>query len=290
MGIIMNNFEHQLRKAAQFEKEEKYLHAVQIYLQLYDLPEYRRSVTLRLASMYDKLNNFQSSVSIIEKYLEEQPQDDEVRKFFAQILIHNFHYDMAIDVLSSLPRAEHSDIFYLMGIANFHMSNFEIAKINFEEFIAKNKTSELVPESYLYIAKANIELGNLDEALRSAKSSEWFFNRNYDLFLTLATIYYYKEMYFHAHESILKALKLNPKEPAIKGMAGKILFQMGEFEKAETVLREFIVMDNSDTEMYLLLGKVCLKNNKKKDAEAFFNTALELDPNNSAAKEGKNLC
>ncbi|MFH1194583.1 MAG: tetratricopeptide repeat protein [bacterium] len=286
----MNNFEHQLRKATQFEKEGKYLHAIQIYLQMFELPEYKRSATLRLASIYDKLNNFQSSVSIIEKYLDEEPHDDEIRKFFAQILIRNFHYDKALDVLSALPRTEHNDIFYLMGVSNFHLMNFEIAKINFEDFIAKNKTSELVPESYLYIAKANIELGNLDEALRSAKSSEWFLNRNHELYLTLATIYYYKEMYFHAHESILKSLKLNPKEPGIKSMAGKILFRMGEFEKAEKYLREYVEVENSDSDIYSLLGKVCLKNNKKKDAESFFSIALELDPHNSAAKEGKNLC
>jgi Tfp pilus assembly protein PilF len=47
--------------------------------------------------------------------------------------------------------------------------------------------------------------------------------------------------------------------------------------------------DEPSPEAYSILGWVCLKNSKQKDAEEYFGKALSIEPNNKSALKGKNM-
>lgn len=59
---------------------------------------------------------------------------------------------------------------------------------------------------------------------------------------------------------------------------------------AEKNFRECISGDKATSETYSYLGLACLNANKKEDAHNYFNIALDLDPANEIAIEGKRKC
>ena len=286
----MNEAEFKLKKAIEFEEAGQLLHALQFYLPLLSNAKMKRTASMRIAGIYERLNNINSAVSIIQDYIDNNDEDIHVLRFYCHLLLRNELYDQALDVLSSLSAEDHPEVLFLSGLANFSISEYEIAKINFETFANENQGSDLLPDSYLYLSKINIRQNNLDKALTYAKKSQELLNQNYDVHLTLAIIYYLKEMYLHSYDSIQKAKRLNQDDPKLAEWTGKILFKLGEFEKAEQLLRNFISKTNSSSEVYSLLGLTCLKANKYDDAEEFFNMALKLNPKNEIAIEGLKKC
>ncbi|MFC2133237.1 tetratricopeptide repeat protein [Bacteroidota bacterium] len=286
----MNEFEFKLKSALEYEKEGKLLHAVQVLTPLLNEENSRRTACIRLAGIYEKLNNVTAASEILNSYLNDKPEDDNVRKFFGQFLIKHSLYEEALDILSSLPVELHQEIYFLLGIANFYLNDYKIAKINFDTFIKKNSKSDLLPEAYLYLAKTYSELGQFDEAMKIARESEKLFSFNYEVHLTLAVIYFHKKMYYHAKDAVKKALSMNEEDALLLEWAGKIFFKLGEFEETEKYLRLCIEYPNPSSETLSLLGLACLNTNKLSDASIFFDESLKINPRNREAIEGKIRC
>ena len=260
----MEQVEYKLQLAEDFEKEGKYLHALQIYYSLFHRKEFKRTAIVKLSSLYEKMDKADQAVKLFESYLLDN-FDVEMRKYFSHYLIQNLKYTKAIEVLQYVSKEDNPEVYFLSGLASYKLGDYEIAKINFSEFTRKNRKSDLLPEAYLYLSKAYRHLNQYDSALENAKYSELIWNNNFELYLNMAKIYFYKKMYFHAFESITKAIKLNNIEPSLLKWAGKILYFMDEYEKAEDYLRKFVNHCNEDPEIYALLGNVCLKNKKPND-------------------------
>ena len=286
----MNQTENKLRMASQFEDEKKYLHALQIYGPLINDEQYKKIACLRLSNIYEKLNNSKKARQLLQCYCETETDDYSVKKYFAHFLLRHKLYEECLNVLSSIPKEENNELFFLSGYANYNLGEFEIAKINFNSFIESEKKSELLFEAHHYLAKVFLNQGKLEEAERSTANSEKLFTQNPDLKLTQAIIYFYKEMYHHAYEKIRKALALNEAEPNYMKWAGKILMKMEDYKKAEDYLLSYINVSKPDAELYLLLGSACLNTNKISEAKSFFEKALEIDPQNQTAKDGMLKC
>lgn len=280
--------DYKFQIAESFEREGKFLHALQIYYILLKNKNHKKSAVIKLADIYQKFGKIDKAIILFENYLSEN-LDIEMRKYFANYLIKNGHNEKALEVLEYISKESNPEIFFLTGLANYKSKEYEIAKINFVEFVKRNKKSELLPDAYLYISKSYRHLNNFDLALENAKISEMIWNRNFELYLNLAKIYFHKEMYLHAFEAVSKAIKINNKEFRLYKWAGKILYYMDEFEKAEDYLRKFINECDSiqDSEIYALLGGTCLKNRKYKEAQDYFELSLKIDPGNETAIKGK---
>jgi tetratricopeptide (TPR) repeat protein len=97
-------------------------------------------------------------------------------------------------------------------------------------------------------------------------------------------------MYLHAVGSIEKALELNPQENSLKEWAGKIYFKLGDYLNAEKFFLEFVNNSEESAAAYSYLGLVYLNSNKIKDAKKYFDLALQLDPANEIALDGKKKC
>ena len=283
----MNEIEYKLKSALDFEKEGKLLHAVQILRPLLEDEKAKRTAGIRLAGIYEQLKNISAASTILKDYLNEKADDDNVRKFYSHFLIRQSMYEEALEVLSALPVELHLEVYFLLGIANFYLNDFKIAKINFEAFIKNNSKSDLLPEAHLYLAKTNSELEFYDNAMKAAKESEKLFSFNYEVHLTLAIIYYHKKMFYHANDSIKKALSMSEEDPILSEWAGKIFFKLGEFEKAENYLRSCVEQSRTSSEIYSLLGVACMNINKLEDAGKFFEESLKLNPDDEVALNAK---
>lgn len=287
----MQQVEYKIQIAESFEREGKLLHALQIYHILLKHKKYKRTAVIRLADIYQKFGKLDKAVLLFEDYLFEN-LDIEMRKYFAHYLIKNEIYEKALDVLEYISKESNPEVYFLTGLANYKLKNYEIAKINFSEFVRKNKRSDLLPEAYLFLSKSYRRLNQYDLALENAKLSEMIWNRNFELYLNLAKIYFYKEMYLHAFEAISKAIKINNKDYHLYKWAGKILYYMDEYEKAEVYLKKFVTEGDieQEPEIFALLGGTYLKCKKYKEAKVYFELCLKIDPSNTFALKGKNDC
>jgi len=282
----MDQLDYKLKLASDFENNKKYLHALQIYEPLLNNPDFERIATLRLSNIYEKLNKPDKSVNILATYCKNHQDDIILLKYFIHLLLRNNLYEEAINHLIHVQKDKYPDFYFLNGYANYHIAEFEIAKINFYEFLKNNSDSELVAEAHHYISKTLLRLNSTDEAQKHALIAEELTVNNPDIYLTLAQIYYQKKMYLHADEKVRRALSFSADNPIYIKWAGKILYKMDEYEKAELHFRSFLSSSIPDAELYSLLGFSCLKNNKKEEAIKFFNKALGLDPKSELALSG----
>lgn len=285
------NVDYKIQIAESFEREGKLLHALQIYYILLKNKNHKKTAVIKLADIFQKFGKIEKAILLFEDYLFEN-LDIEMQKYFAHYLIKNEKYEKSLEVLEYISKESNPEIYFFNGLANYKLHDYEISKINFTEFIRKNKKSDLLPEAYLFLSKSYRHLNNYDLALENAKLSELIWNRNFELYLNLAKIYFHKEMYLHAFEAIGKAIKINNREFRLYKWAGKILYFMGEFEKAEDYLKTFINESDAvqDSEIYALLGGTCLKNKKYKEAHDYFELSLKIDPANEFSLKGKLEC
>lgn len=285
----MSNVDYLVEKASAFVEQKNYLHAIQIYKSLFDIPEYNRLALTRLAEIYEIQNQYEAVVKLFDKYLECN-DDDDIRTYYAHFLIRNQKYSKANYTLAGLSKEKHPEKNFLLGMVNYYLSDYEIAQINFQDFIKSNPTADFLPEAYLYLAKSHLKQYHLDSALKNVKLSEKLYNLNYETYLTLAIVYYLKEMYFHANENIQKSIDLNPAEAELFEWQGKILYKMGEYEKAEKQLLNYLNLAEPCAEVYSLLGMTCLERNKYIEAKKYFDLALKINPDDEIALNGLEEC
>lgn len=286
----MTEFESKFEKAEQFFNEKKYLHAIQIYQSLLDLPHLKRKAVIKLIEIFGIQNQFDSAVNVFKRYLSEEENDEDMLTFYAQFLIKNERYLEAHDVLSSISNDKRPERNFLMGIVNYYLEDYQIAVINFAEFIKRNKKSELLPQAHLFLSKCYLKKNEISLALEHAKESEKIYNQDYEVYSTLAIIFYEKEMYYHALDNIQKSIKLNTGDINSLLWSGRILLKMGEPEQAKKILEYSVDISNENIETLNMLGMISLEASDYNSAEEYFNKVVKLDPENQEAKDGITIC
>lgn len=282
----MTQNDYQLQKAIEFEESGNYLHAIQIYQTLLDDQLYSRNSTLRLVNIYEKLNKIEPAVKVLDKYLSNSPLDYDFIKYFGHFLISHSYHQKALQILHEFDFESKPEAYFLAGIAYYGIEDFENSKINFLQLLAYSEKTELFIDTYLFLAKINLKLNNLEDAdevlskIRKSKIS------NFEFFLIDAQIHFGKGMFFHAYELIREAEKLSKDNSEVALWAGKILLKMEEYSKAESYLLKY-VNTQPTSEAYSMLGWACLKNKKVIDAENYFSKALSIEPDNQSALDGK---
>lgn len=205
----MNQFFELMKRAEEFEDQKKFFHALQFYDKASKEEPDNKLLIVRKAGLYEKIDKVDAAIKFMDSFIESESYDDDIILFYGQFLIRNFEYEKAVDVLALTSVGEKHASTFLLGLAYYNLEDYDIAKIKFEEFVKENKTSELLPEAYLYLAKSNMELGFYDLAFENLRQSENLSGVNWELYLIFAKLYYSKEMYLHAKESLDKAYKLN---------------------------------------------------------------------------------
>ena len=285
---IKYQLEYKLKQARDFQAQGKLLHALQFYeTVINDHPSYADAY-FGVAEVYEQLGNIEPAIGLLKEFLESYPDNKTVRLFFGQFLLRNAKWEETIETLSFILPDEEIVVSFFIGYAHFMLGEYELAKINFVNFISHAEKSELFQEANIYLAKTEIKLCNFDNALVCAKRADVMYSNYWELNAIYAEIYYNLDMHAHAVSPVEKALKLNPNEPKIYELAGKIYFKLGDFIKAErNFLKHIESTDEASSEVYTKLAETCLRVNKAKDALAYYDIALKIDPLNQYALEGK---
>jgi tetratricopeptide (TPR) repeat protein len=276
---------HLLKLALAFISEGKNLHAVQIYKKLIEETG-SNEFYFQLAELYEDMGFLVSGKKILYELLQNNNSND-VALFLGQYLLRNSEWFESIEVFNTISNSTPSTIF-LIGYAYLMLNEFELSKEYFANYIATDEKSELKQEANLYLAKIEYELNNFNSALSYAKNAEFVYSDFWELNLILAKVYYSLDMFTHSVTPIQKALKLNSKDSVVLEFAGKIFFQLQDYQKAEEYFSECIEQSSEvSAEIYTLLAKSFLKQRKVKEANLFFEIALQVDPSYQPALAGK---
>ncbi len=282
-------FEHKINLAREFETEGKVLHAIQIYQSVLQEFPSELETYFRLANLYEVNGNVQPALNLLRQCLEDDPENKDVRLFLGQLLLRNSRWEEVIDVLSLILPQEEPIVSFFTGYAHFMLEEYELARVCFMNFISYEKKSELIHEANIYLAKVELKLKHYEDALKFAKKAEAVYANYWELNKIYAETYYNLGMYAHAVQPVEKAIKLSPEIPAAYELAGKIYLKLGDYRKAEKNLLKFIEsIEDASSDSYTRLAEACLKNHKAKDALAYFDIAIKLDPLNNAAIDGRN--
>jgi len=290
MGINSKyKIELRMKFAQDYEATGDNLHAMQLYYSIIkDEPDYAEAY-FSLAELFEKQGNIESAKKILTDHLYKNPENNLARLFYAQLLLRNSQWEDVIDVLQSLSITDEPIAAFFLGYSYFMLKNYEYAKINFQHFISSGKKTELLQETFIYLAKTEIQLRNFESALEYAKKSEIVYANFWELNLILAIIYYNLEMITHSVSSIARAIKLNQNEASVYEWAGRIYLKAGEYLKAEEYFIKHIDMIEYPTsKIYSELAEVYFKVSKVRDALRYYDLALGLDPFNQFAVNGKN--
>lgn len=286
----MQHREYMMKKAADFESVGKLLHSIQIYENLIASEPSYTMAYVRLSELYDRLNKPESAFRLLVHYIEEYPEDKEVKLYLGQLYLKHLKWNEAIDVLSVIFPDEQPIVQFFLGYAYYMMHDYEIAKLNYENFLNVNTNPDFQAESYLYITKILIELHDYDAALINIAKAEEITSSNWEVHFLYGKIYYLKGMYIHSINSFKRALKFNPEEPSINEWIGKSYMKAGDYINAEKSFLEYISAAEPSSETYSYLGFIYLSARKIEEASQYFDKALMLDPSNIMAIEGKNKC
>lgn len=137
------------------------------------------------------------------------------------------------------------------------------------------------------LATAMAWQGDYTDAQQTFRRSLDLYHRNVDARIGLGYAYAWNHQYRQAHTQFNKALSIDPGNLAArKGIAysfhwqGKQEFALGAFETAASMLPD-------DPEIIEAIGRVNLELGHERDAIAYFNRALTLDPARSSAIDAK---
>ena len=277
--------DHNFAQAIQLARQGKFLHSLQLLKKLQQIHPDDKVVLLKIAEVYEQLGKIESVISLVNEVGPGNFTDDFLLQF-AQMYIRNSKCEESADLISMVDKTSFPEAYYLKGQANFTLGEYEIAIINFTDFIKNGKNSDLLGDAYQYIAECLIAQKNYDKALKYAEKAEGLTSLSPELYFLLAKIYYFKDMDYHAKEYINKAIKMNESNIEFKDLAGRILYKTGDYNKAEKFLRASIIINEKNFETLSLLGQSCLKQEKTQEAIEFFNKSLEINPEDIVAKKG----
>jgi tetratricopeptide (TPR) repeat protein len=277
MGITESlNIDAKFRKATAFIQQGNTLAAIQIYKNLLLIPEAERKATIKLADIYDQAGNLNSAVELFEAYLKHNSDDSEIIKLVSYFLVRNSLFTEARRFINKFDiKDENMD--FLRGVVNFHTQKFVDSHKIFTEFITKYNSSELLPSVLFYLSKIYFINSDFDSALKAVKKSIELLGDNPEAYKLEADIYFNKEMYYHANESIGKALKLNPSVIAWRHFQIKILILLDEINKVKEKLHTVIDESPSSAEILYMIGKWHLQKNEKKEANRYFAIAETIN-------------
>jgi len=279
MGITETlNIEANFKKASALLNEGNQLAAIQIYKKLLTQTESERNATIKLADLYDQSGNTKSAIGLFNRYLKRNSKDEEVIKLVSYYLVRNSLFDDASKFISKYESVKDENMDFLKGVVSFHINDLRKSLNIFDNFIKDYSSSELAPSVLFYISRIYLLNNHLEDALKAIKKSIELSPNNAETHKIESEIYFRKEMYHHANESIRRALKLNPSVIAWRHFQIKILVLLDEIKKAEEKLSNAIDNSHSSAEILHLIGKWHLKNKDVPIANNYFEKAKRINP------------
>ena len=291
MGIILGNnrqIEFKLNNAKKFAASGKFLHASQLYKSLIEEFPDNAEPYFQLAQLYQDQNLSKESENLLLNYLNENPDRIDVIIYLAQIYLKSSKWNEVVEILTPVTPDEEPYALFLIGYAYFMLEDYEIAKINFENFLKFNNEPELFYETQLFLSKIYLAQSKFNKALEYAKKSEKFYSNYWELKFIYAEIYLSTKMINHAIKNIETCIKMSTANYKVYKLAGEIYYKAKNYIKSEKYFVECISLnENQSTYLYIKLADICIKNKKIDEAVNYYDLVLKMNSKHNIALKGK---
>ena len=291
MGIILGNnrqIEFKLNNAKKFAASGKFLHASQLYKSLIEEFPDNAEPYFQLAQLYQDQNLSKESENLLLNYLNENPDRIDVIIYLAQIYLKSSKWDEVVEILTPITPDEEPYALFLIGYAYFMLEDYEIAKINFENFLKFNNEPELFYETQLFLSKIYLAQSKFNKALEYAEKSEKFYSNYWELKFIYAEIYLSTKMINHAIKNIETCIKMSTANYKVYKLAGEIYYKAKNYIKSEKYFVECISLnENQSTYLYIKLADICIKNKKIDEAVNYYDLVLKMNSKHNIALKGK---
>lgn len=291
MGIILGNnrqIEFKLNNAKKFAASGKFLHASQLYKSLIEEFPDNAEPYFQLAQLYQDQNLSKESENLLLNYLNENPDRIDVIIYLAQIYLKSSKWNEVVEILTPVTPDEEPYALFLIGYAYFMLEDYEIAKINFENFLKFNNEPELFYETQLFLSKIYLAQNKFNKALEYAEKSEKFYSNYWELKFIYAEIYLSTKMIKHAIKNIETCIKMSTANYKVYKLAGEIYYKAKNYIKSEKYFVECISLnENQSTYLYIKLADICIKNKKIDEAVNYYDLVLKINSKHNIALKGK---
>jgi tetratricopeptide (TPR) repeat protein len=287
MGINSMNYsryKEKLNLAANFEEEQNYLHAMQIYISIIKEDENHIESYLRLIKLLERTGRTDKAVNVVEKLVDLNSDNDYALLFASEFYMFYSEWKEAIKIISRLNPHDYPIVNYWLGLCHYNLKEFEAALI-----VLKNSYNK-VEEEYKYqlillLAKIEFELGDYSSAILYAEEYSQFNSGDWEVNLLLAKIYWQLDMLTNASQKIEKAFKKAKHNIEICETAVRIFFKIGEYVKAEKYIDQIIELrDEISAEVYFYIGSIAENKSEHDKAMHYYELALKIDPELNLAK------
>ncbi len=149
----------------------------------------------------------------------------------------------------------------LLGNSEYALGNWDRA------YNAYCTAEKLAPDEAIFKsnkAKSLVMMGKKEEALEA--------------YVEAIRILFNSGEYGEATILIDRAKKINPRDERLLSFDAKILYELGEKERAEGIFRDLIESDTSDSSVYFMIGIIEVERGNRTKALEYFRRAAEIDP------------
>ncbi|MEA2108196.1 MAG: tetratricopeptide repeat protein [Pseudomonadota bacterium] len=267
---------------------------------------------IKLAGFYFETGKQEESINVLEKILEQAPENQYARKMLAETFLAGRQFHQAESLLSSLTATEEKeiDLMLLKGKVALFNGEYHRATSLFQGILEKEptipnghyflalsflargmdnlgrknlrKTLELSPgfsEAELTLADSYYQAGDFEPAMIHARRVEEMEPENFRAHLIMGNLYLAQKDFNQASTSYRTALLLNLKTPTpIFGLA-KAAFGSGNQDETRKLLQD-LQQNTMPTDAMELFVHSLMKEKKHHQAVAFIKRKIQKNPEN----------
>ncbi|NUM70133.1 MAG: tetratricopeptide repeat protein [Ignavibacteriaceae bacterium] len=269
-----------LAHGAELEKQQKFLHALQIYHTIMlEHPDFSEAY-YKTAEMYERLGNTNAGIKILRELAEANPAEADIKLNFGQYLFRNRRWGETIKVLYEIDYSDEPLVLFLLGYSHMMLEEYERAVSEFKLYLSFDENSVYRNDVYLYLGKCHVFLEKTDTASEYLEKCGLDEKEDFELPLYRAICYFKSGMAGHAKEQIDIALAGEKKDTYLYEWAGRIYIETESFHRLEKILLAFLEESEGSSIIYTYLG-IALKEQKKAEAAlGCFRIARQLNPHN----------
>lgn len=299
-----------------YEQAEKYNQAIDEFLRITDSEKSNKEAYIKLAMLYEKIDMIESSVSILEKALENDFKDDkDLKELLANYYIKNNTPELASEITtdnltkarSYLDNGQDDKAFELLeSIRNDYKKNpkyhsllaqyyyqkneFDKALEEVNEFEKFSKNSPLIYqmramifdekqqdyEAHINWAKYNILRNDNDVALNEYLQAYAIKNNDAELVYTIANLLDTLDDKTRANEFYEQLVKLEPNNKKALERLADFRESIGDYKQAVVYLEQYHKIDSKNASTIKKLGKFYEKLRKKDKALEYYKMYVSI--------------
>lgn len=273
-----------LDQARHLVEQGKVLHAIQVYHRILAAEPQCLEASFELSSIYLESGHFEFAEQMLQRAYEQSGQKPKIIFMLGNLRLRQGNFDKAISYYKMLDQRKMPEVHFNMGIAYFYKNNFKLAEHHLRLTMKYDPRFPKINESLGELLIKRKAYAEAITYLKRGRQSDPYSCVNHFL---LGVAYAHLFDWQNAYDSFVTAIEMDPNEVSAWQMCGRALLRLGRPEEAEQYLRKAYDLNPHLPDALVDLGHLHLQRGETDTAARFFDQALEVDPGNPEATDGK---